>query len=67
MMSYVFRWGDRDMLQPSDLTRQKKKRKIFFKYCFSFYCNRKIISTVEERVELQLHPSWYYDIMETKM
>jgi hypothetical protein len=44
------------------LTREKKKRKIFF-----FLFERKKISTVEERVELKLNPVWYYDIMETKM
>ena len=29
IMGGVLRWGDRDMLQPSDSTREKKKRKIF--------------------------------------
>jgi hypothetical protein len=35
-MGGVLRWGDRDMLQPSDLTREKKKRQIF-KMLFFFY------------------------------
>jgi hypothetical protein len=26
----MLRWGDRDILQPSDLTREKKKRKNIF-------------------------------------
>jgi hypothetical protein len=36
IMSGVLRWGDRDILQPGDLTRGKKKRKIF-KILFFFY------------------------------
>jgi hypothetical protein len=57
------------MLQPSDLTREKKKKKkkIKIKYNFSFYCKRETVSTVGERVDLKLHPVWYYDTMETKM
>ena len=33
----MLRWGDRDILQPSDLTREKKKRK-YLRYYFSFIC-----------------------------
>ncbi len=64
----LLRRGDRDMLQPSDLTKEKKKRKIFQLFFFLFV-RRTISQTISTggRVQLKLHLVWYYDIMETKM
>jgi hypothetical protein len=42
----VLRWGDRDMFQPSDLTREKTKRKIL-QTLFFFLFVRMTISTLE--------------------
>ena len=70
----MLRWGDRDMLQPSDLTRGKKKRKIFkilFKInkgdiIFLLFVEEDSFLSFEQRVELKLDLTWYYDTMENQ-
>ena len=38
----VLRWGDRDMLRPSDQTREKKKRKTFQTLFFFLFVRGRI-------------------------
>ncbi len=53
----VLRWGDRDMLQPSDLdTGEKEKEKIFYDFFLLFVEEDSFYSflPLEQRVELRI-------------
>jgi hypothetical protein len=65
-MGGVLRWGDRDMIQPSDLTREKKKRKIFKILFFFLFVEEDSFLSLEQGVELKLDLVWYYDTKENQ-
>ena len=52
-MGGVLRWGDRDMLQPSDWTREKKKRKNILLF-FLLFVEEDSFLPLEQRVELRI-------------
>ena len=52
-MGGVLRWGDRDMLQPSDWTREKKKRKNILLF-FLLFVEEDSFLPLEQRVELKI-------------
>ncbi len=54
------------MLQPSDLTREKKKRKIVERLFFLLFVEEDNFLSLEQRVELKFDLAWYYDTMENQ-
>jgi hypothetical protein len=54
-MGGVLRWGDRDMLQPSDLdTGEKEKEKNILLFFFLLFVEEDSFLPLEQRVELRI-------------
>ena len=62
-MGGVLRWGDRDMLQPSDYRHGRKRNILLF---FLLFVEEDSFLPLEQRVELKLDLAWYYDTMENQ-